>query len=154
VLSQKNGQFGNIKWIFLNIKWPKMARMDQEQLLEIFNALRKEMAPYEKGHIKARMDIAGKYDLWTEKPGMMAAGRHRSELSFVTIIIQSSYVGFYYMPVYTNCQAVTQQLSPRLMGMLKGKACFHIKAADNELMKDIRAAMKAGYEMYKKNGWV
>ena len=77
-----------------------MAKLTQQELLDIFNAIKKEMKPYEKGHIKARIDIEGKYDLWSEKPGMQAIGKTRNEMSFVTIILQSSYVGFYYMTIY------------------------------------------------------
>jgi len=129
-----------------------MARLTQEQLLEIFNRLKKEIAPYQKANIKARIDIEGKYDLWVEKKGMMAAGRERDEIGFTAIILQSSYVGFYYMPVYC-CEPVRKQLSPGLLKHLKGKACFHIKSADHELMKQVKEAMKIGYEGYKKNGW-
>src|SRR5580698_3419205 len=107
-----------------------MARLTQQELLEIFNALKKEMKPYEKGNIKARIDIEGKYDLWSENPGMFVYNKIRNEVSFVTIILQSNYVGFYYMPIYTNCEEVRNQLSPDLLKHLKGKACFHIKAVD------------------------
>ena len=129
-----------------------MPKLTQQQLLDIFNALKKEVQPYEKGVIKARINIEGKYELWTEKPGMFAAGRMRPEIGFVTIILQSSYVGFYYMPIYT-CLDVRNKLPLELLKLLKGKACFHIKTADKELLKNINQAMKVGYEAYKKNGW-
>jgi len=131
-----------------------MARLTQEQLLEIFNALKKEMKPYEKGNIKARIDIEGKYDLWSERPGVLVNNKARNEISFAAIILQSNYVGFYYMPIYTNCESMRSKLSPGLLKLLKGKACFHIKAVDKELLKDIKEAMKIGYEQFKKNGWV
>ena len=44
-----------------------MAKLTQQELLEIFNAMKKVMKPYEKGNIKARIDIEGKHDLWSEK---------------------------------------------------------------------------------------
>jgi len=130
-----------------------MARLTQEQLLEIFNALKKEIKPYEKGTVKARIDIEGKYDLWSEKENIIA-GRLRKEMNFVTIILQSNYVGFYYMPIYTNCDAVREKLSPELLKQLKGKACFHITKTDESVIQDIKQAMKVGYDVYKKNGWV
>jgi len=131
-----------------------MARLTQQQLLDIFNALRIEMKPYEQGNIKARIDIEGKYDLWSEKEGMVIMGKPRQEMSFATIIVQSNYVGFYYMPIYCNKEVIGPQLSAALMSTLKGKACFHIKAVDEEMIKDIRHAMKIGYAGYKKLGWV
>jgi len=130
-----------------------MAKLSQEQLQEIFNALKKEMKPYEKGHIKACADTAGKYDLWSQKPGIVILGKPRPALGFVTIALQSTYVGFYYMPIYCNYEAMSGKLSPDLLKLLKGKACFHIKTTDKELMKQVGVAMKVGYEGYKKNGW-
>ncbi len=131
-----------------------MAKLTQEQLLEIFNAVKKEVEPYEKGDIKARIDIQGKYDLWVEKPkGLMIMGKKRNEVAFTAVILQSSYVGFYFMPIYCS-QPVKEKIAPELLKHLKGKACFHIKSTDPELMKQIKAAMKVGYEGYKKMGWI
>ncbi len=131
-----------------------MPRLTQEQLIEIFNALKKEVQPYEKGNLRPRIDIQGKYDLWSEKPGMTLQGKARTEVSFVGLILQSSYVGFYYMPVYTNTEDIRSKLSPDLLKHLKGKSCFHIKSADKELLKHVKQAMKVGYEEYRKNGWI
>jgi hypothetical protein len=131
-----------------------MPKVTQEELLHIFNELKKEVKPYEKAPVVARKDIQGKYDLWTEKQGMMAMGKLRPELNFVSLIIQSSYVGFYYMPIYTNCAYVQDKLSPELLKNLKGKACFHIKKVDKDVLKHVKDAMKVGYEVYKKNGWM
>ncbi len=130
-----------------------MAKLTQEQLLEIFNALKKEVKSYEKGTIKARIDIQGRYELWSEKPGMFLHDKMRNEIGFVGLILQSSYVGFYYTPVYMNSDEVRSKLAPELLKHLKGKGCFHIKAVDNELLEQIREVMKVGYEEYKKNGW-
>lgn len=130
-----------------------MAKLTQAELLEIFNAVKKEMKPYEKGEIKARIDIEGKYDLWSEKKGIIALGKPRPEMAFSTVILQSSYVGFYYMPIYCM-DSLREKLSPDLLRHLKGKACFHIKTPAPQMMLHIREAMKLGYEGYKKLGWV
>ena len=129
-----------------------MAKLTQEELLAIFEAVKKEVNPYEKGAIKARIDIQGKYDLWSEKP-VEAFGRKYPAMAFAAVILQSTYVGFYFMPVYGS-EKVKETFTPQLLKTLKGKACFHIKTTDKELMKDIRQALKTGYEAYKKNGWV
>jgi hypothetical protein len=129
-----------------------MAKLTQEELLAIFEAVKKEVKPYEKGTIKARIDIQGKYDLWSEKP-VEAFGRKYPAMAFAAVILQSTYVGFYFMPVYGS-EKVKETFTPQLLKTLKGKACFHIKTTDKELMKDIRQALKTGYEAYKKNGWV
>jgi hypothetical protein len=130
-----------------------MAKLTQEQLLEIFHALKKELKPYEKGTIKALFDMEGKYDLWSVKK-VMAHGKMRDEVSFAALIVQSTYVGFYFMPIYSNPEEMKTILSPELLKCLKGKACFHIKKADADVLKQVKAAMKAGYEQYKKNDWV
>ena len=130
-----------------------MARLNQEELLEIFNAVKQQMKPYEKGNLVAKFDIQGRYELWSVNE-VVIMGRKRTELAFVGLILQSSYVGFYYMPVYTNCDKVVNSLSPEFMKLLKGKSCFHIKKVDDALLKDVKAAMKVGLEVYKNNGWV
>lgn len=129
-----------------------MAKLTQDDLLAIFEAVKKEVKPYEKGTIKARADIEGKYDLWSEKP-VEAFGRKYPAMAFAAVILQSTYVGFYFMPVYGS-EKVKETFTPELLKTLKGKACFHIKTTDKELMKHIRQALKTGYEAYKKQGWV
>jgi hypothetical protein len=122
-------------------------------LLEIFNAVKKEVKPYEKGDITARMDIEGKYDLWVEKENIIA-GKQRNEWSFVAIIVQSNYVGFYYMPIYSNPEEIGRKLAPELLKLLKGKTCFHLKSVDKNILTYIKDALKIGYQEYKKNGWI
>jgi hypothetical protein len=34
------------------------------------------------------------------------------------------------------------------------KPCFHIKKLTPELVEQIRQALKIGFDLYKKNGWV
>lgn len=124
---------------------------DKPQLLEVFNSLRKLMKKYEPP-MNARADVEGKYDLWSEKE-IETLGRKFDAMSFATIIVQSNYVGFYYMPVYCN-PALGKQLSPELMKLLKGKACFHVKALDKALEHDIKEALETGFKDYKGRGWV
>jgi hypothetical protein len=97
-----------------------MPKLSQEQLLDIFNAVKKEMKPYEKGHVKAHFDIQGRYELWSEKPGIVVQGKTRNEFAFIGIILQSSYVGFYYTPIYCNTSDVKSKLSPDFLKLLKG----------------------------------
>lgn len=130
-----------------------MAKLTQEQLLEIFNALKKEVKPYEGAMLQPTIDIEGKYDLWTKKK-VFAQGKWRDEFAFVGLIIQSGYVGFYFMPIYTNVDEVKPEIAPALLKSLKGKSCFHIKKVDKDVLEEVREAMKVGYEQYKVNGWI
>jgi len=72
---------------------------------------------------------------------------------FAGIIIQKSYVGFYFMPVYAEPE-VKQLFQPELISLLKGKSCFHIKKLEPILLSQIEDVLAAGFELYKKRGWV
>ena len=69
------------------------------------------------------------------------------------VILQKGYVGLYLMCVYMNKEAQTK-LSPNLMGLLKGKSCFHVKKLDDGLRADIGAALVLGTKVYKERGWL
>ena len=123
----------------------------QERLVEIFNGLRELLKPYEDP-LLPKFDLEGRYDLWSFKD-VEIAGRRRREVYFAGIIIQSRYVGFYFMPVYTDTD-LKEVFGPELLKRLKGKSCFHIDHLDGELKKQIRFALKKGYGLYEKRGWV
>lgn len=98
------------------------------------------------------MDLDSKYDLWLFKD-IEIDGRKRKEVFFAALIIQSRYVGFYYMPVYVDT-SLKEVFKPELLNLLKGKSCFHIKNLNDKLEKQIDAALKKGYALYKKRGWI
>jgi hypothetical protein len=134
-----------------------MAKLTRENLLELFQTVKKELQVYEKGSMKARGNPAqpmeGKYDLWSEKDLIDPLGKPRKEINFASLVVQSNYLGFYYMPIYCN-PTVAEKLAPELMKTLKGKACFHIKSLSPEMLGHIREALKIGYEGYRERGWV
>ncbi len=92
------------------------------------------------------------FDLWSLKP-VVIDGRKRKEIFFAGLIIQKDYVGFYFMPIYAETELKTV-FKPELLRLLKGKSCFHIKKLDDELLRQIEAALKVGYEMYQQRDWV
>lgn len=99
-----------------------------------------------------KFDLDSKYDLWSRKT-VIIAGRKRKEVYFAGLIIQSNYVGFYYMPVYMKTE-MKQIFKPELLGLLKGKSCFHIKKLDAALEAQIKDALRKGYRLYKRRGWI
>jgi hypothetical protein len=105
-----------------------------------------------RGGLKPKFDLEGKYDLWSFKD-VEIAGRKRKEVFFASIIIQSSYVGFYYIPIYTET-SLKEVFEPELLSLLKGKSCFHIKNLDEKLEDQIKKALEIGFDLYKKRGWV
>jgi len=126
-----------------------MTKKDTRQ--EIFKQLKGVLKKYEPPFI-AKSDFDSRYELWSVKD-VEFAGRKRKEVFFAGLIIQSNYVGFYYMPVYIDT-TVKKLFKKELLSLLKGKSCFHIKKMDSELLGQIKESLELGYELYRKNGWV
>lgn len=123
----------------------------QEELVDIYNQLKSILKKYENP-LLPKLDLDSRYDLWSFKD-VVIDGRKQKEVFFASVIIQSSYVGFYYMPLYTDT-SLKEVFSPVLLTMLKGKSCFHIKKIDENLKNEIKNALDIGYELYKKRGWI
>jgi hypothetical protein len=130
---------------------PMTAGDCEQDRLRIFRRLKALLEPYEKKLTK-RSDFEGRYELWSEK-ALVVAGRPRREIQFAALIIQSAYVGFYFMPVYAQA-SLAEVFKPELLKLLKGKSCFRIKALDAGLERAVAAALKKGFALYKKRGWV
>jgi len=123
----------------------------EKDLIKIFNRLKKMLKKFEDP-LKPKFDLDSKYDLWSIKD-VVIAGRKRKEVYFAGLIIQSKYVGLYYMPIYTDT-SLKDVFKPELLKLLKGKSCFHIKQLDAGLEKQIEEALEKGYSLYKKRGWI
>jgi hypothetical protein len=123
----------------------------QDNRIEIFQQLKIALKTYEPPFV-AKTDLDSRYELWSVKD-LQIAGRKRKEVFFAGLIIQRSYVGFYYMPVYTHA-AMKRLFKKELLATLKGKSCFHITKLDTILLTQIRQALKLGHRLYRKNGWV
>jgi len=123
----------------------------EKDLIKIFNRLKKLLKKFEDP-LKPKFDLDSKYDLWSFKD-LVIAGRKRKEIYFAGLIIQSKYVGLYYMPIYTDT-SLKDVFKPELLKLLKGKSCFHIKQLDAGLEKQIERALEKGYALYKKRGWI
>ena len=120
-------------------------------LQAIFDAIKPLLQAYQPPLVPKR-DEAGYFDLWSLKP-MVIDGRKKNEVYFAGLIIQKSYVGFYFMPIYAETDLKTV-FKPELLKLLKGKSCFHVKKLDDELLRQIAAALKIGYALYQERGWV
>jgi len=99
-----------------------------------------------------RQNTERNYDLWSIKD-LFIEGRKRKEVYFASVIIQKSYVGFYFMPVYTDDELI-KIFKPELLKLKKGLSCFRIKKLDQNLEEQIADALKLGYELYVTRGWV
>ena len=123
----------------------------QSELVDIFDRIKNLLKTYE-GILKSKNDGDGKYDLWSFRD-IIFEGRRRKEVSFATLIIQSSHVGFYFMPVYAEAD-MKKVFGPDLLATLKGKSCFHINKLTVALEKQIEDALKSGFALYESRGWV
>jgi len=121
------------------------------ELTIIFDTLKPLLQKYQPP-FGSKRDEPAYFDLWSFKP-VEIEGRKKRELFFAAIIIQKSYVGFYFMPVYAEPE-VKLLFRPELLKLLKGKSCFHIKKLTPELLGQIESALQAGYERYKQRGWI
>jgi hypothetical protein len=119
-----------------------------QAIFESLKLLLKRYAP-PLGH---KNDNATYYDLWSFRP-VEIEGRKRKEVFFAALIIQKSYVGFYYMPVYAEPD-IKKLFAPEILKLLKGKSCFHIKTLTPELVVQIESALQAGFAYYQERGWV
>jgi hypothetical protein len=120
-------------------------------LKTVFDQLRSLFIKYQPP-FQSKRDESGYFDLWSIKE-LVIDGRKRKEIFFAGIIIQKSYVGFYYMPVYAEPE-VKQFFKPELLKLLKGKSCFYVRKVDSELLKQIEDALALGFAKYKERGWV
>jgi hypothetical protein len=125
--------------------------MPHTDLQTIFTTLRPLLARYQPPLVP-KHDDPRYLDLWSFKD-LLIEGRKRKEVYFAGLVIQKSYVGFYFMPVYSDAE-VKGFFKPELLSCLKGKSCFHIKKLDGELLSQIDAALQAGYALYQQKGWI
>lgn len=133
------------------IKKSVFKKPDVPKLLDIFNSIKKVMMPYSPPY-NVRINIEGKYDLWSEKD-IEAFGRKYDSMMLAAIIIQSGYVGFYFLPIYEN-PALKEKFNPAFIKLLKGKSCFHVKELNDEILGEIKKALQIGHDAYKKRGWI
>jgi hypothetical protein len=124
----------------------------QPELVLVFEAIKKLMIPYAKGSLKLKGGDGGQVALISDKP-VVIEGRKKEEIWFAGVLVQKGYVGFYYMPVYMN-EPLRKKLPPELLKTLKGKACFHIKKADPQLLGQIKEALQIGHACFREKGWI
>ncbi len=124
----------------------------EENLYQIFQRLKAALTMFEKPTMVPKIDLDSRYELWSQKD-VVINGRRRREVFFAALIIQSNYVGFYFMPVYIDT-SLKEVFAPELLKLLKGESCFHIKQLDENLEKQISDALCKGYDLYKQRGWI
>ena len=132
----------------------RYSRPVPEDLDLIYDRLRPLLAQHAPPFAERSGGIPGKrdYQLWSERD-VVIEGRPRTEVYFAGLIVQKSYVGFYFMPVYTEPER-KGLFAPGLLKLLKGKSCFHVRRLDDELLDQVGAALAEGRRLYEARGWV
>ncbi|MFA9422105.1 MAG: hypothetical protein ACERLG_00895 [Sedimentibacter sp.] len=129
----------------------KSSYAENSNLKEIFQRIKLLMNKYEDPLV-AKTEAGGRYELWSVKD-VVIEGRKKNEVYFAGLIIQKNYVGFYFMPVYTDVE-IKNVFSEELLKLLKGKSCFHIKKLDKTLEKQVADALETGFVLYKEKNWI
>ena len=120
------------------------------ELRPMFDTLKLLLQKYQPPLVP-KVENDSSYDLWSFRP-LVIDGRKRSEIFFAGLMIQKSYVGFYFMPMYVQPE-IKEIFAPELLNLLKGKSCFHVKSLTPELLTSIEAVLKAGFACYQARGW-
>ncbi len=136
---------------------PAPANAKTQSLENVYEGLHKLLSRYAPPFKTTSGTIRGKSDLHLTVPKAVvvpgAYGGKPAEIAMASIILQKGYVGFYFMPAYTN-PGLKNKLSPSLAKLLKGKSCFYIKKLDAALLTDIENALREGVKCFKDRGWV
>ena len=111
----------------------------------IFQAIRLLMARYAPP-LQPRTDVEGRYELWS--PGPVAVeGEKAKHVFFAGLIIQSSYVGFYFMPLAADASArvilasgYAADVSP-IQAAFPGRVRFLQKPFSGEMLAETLAAL-------------
>jgi hypothetical protein len=125
--------------------------MTEEDKKRIFAELKFILKPFAKT-LKVVVDTNSLYELYSPRQAVVA-GKLRESVYFASIIIQKKFVGFYFMPVYTDPE-VKELFQPELLRLLKGKSCFHIKKSDPTIFSQVEDALAKGYVIYQEKGWI
>lgn len=72
---------------------------------------------------------------------------------FSSFVIRKDMVSFYLFPLYGQVDKF-EGLAPVAMKCLKGKTCFNFKKKEQVISSEIKAMLKFGTEIWRKQGYV
>jgi len=113
----------------------------------VFESLRDILKKYEP-RLVVLHDKPGNYYLNTP-----FCEKFKKEICFGAVGIKKNYVSYYFMPIY-GCPEMVRGLSPELKARMQGKGCFNFKEVDRELFKELAQLTKAGFDRFKKAGFI
>jgi hypothetical protein len=114
----------------------------------VYDELKKLMAPYAKGTLKAN-ETAIDFQL-IGPPAPLTKGR---DMWFGAVRLGKAYVSYHLMPAYAFPDLL-DGISPELKKRMQGKSCFNFTAIDKPLFAELKRLTKAGYERFRKEALV
>ncbi|WP_413288071.1 hypothetical protein [Bdellovibrio sp. HCB337] len=126
----------------------------QDELDKTFLALKKKIKPYQK-KMKVLLDKPHRYELCSTADYEVTSERtgkttKKKDPYFVGLILQRTYVGFYFMAPYIE-KGFMDDFSEAMQKRLKGKSCFYFKSTE-EVGPEVDRLLKKGYAVFKKRG--
>jgi len=116
-------------------------------LSTVFAALRDLLRKYES-KLAVERDTSTYYALIGTKVGPQG-----KPTWFAGVRLGKQYVSYYLMPVYGH-KALLDGAPEALTKRMQGKACFNFKAVDADLFRALAKLTKAGYDCFKKVGYL
>lgn len=113
----------------------------------VFQALRAVLEPY-AASLDVKTDDETEWYLNTRH-----VLKNKQPLFFAAVQIKKAYVSFHLMPVYLQPELL-DSISPDLQARMQGKSCFNFKTVDLELLQELTALTRAGYESYQQQGYI
>ena len=139
--------FHTLRKIFLHL-FPLYMTDDKQDIFDRLSSLHADCIPPLKGSASGltRCSVSGAKKITIGKKVI-------DGMYFSSVVIQKHYVSFYFFPIYTHPKEFTD-LPETLSKCLKGKSCFHFRQLDAALERSIRALLKKGLRIYRKEKWV
>ncbi|TMQ69586.1 MAG: hypothetical protein E6K81_14610 [Candidatus Eisenbacteria bacterium] len=125
----------------------KPATAAKDDFAAVFATLEQILAPYES---RALTRAGGRTGFWLNSGKV---GPNKYQYAFAGVRLGKGYVSYYLMPVYMNA-ALQTKISPELKARMQGKACFNFKRPDPALFEELAALTEAGYQGFKKQGYI
>jgi hypothetical protein len=72
---------------------------------------------------------------------------------FASVVARKDMVSFYFMPIYYHREDYVD-IAPRLLGNLKGKACFNFRNADHIDKQELDSLLRKGARVWKNLGYM
>ena len=118
----------------------------------IVEALKAVFSKYEK-KLDVKADSRMGYMLTSRLPSPFP--QHKGQpMFFGAVRTGKAYVSFHLVPLYMSPE-LDATVSPALLKRRQGKSCFNFKSVpDAELLTELKALTKAGFDQWKEKKWL